>query len=207
MSDLPKLPDAPKEVLDELMKEYEKTLIIPDRKPSPQWMLMPVGLVGAGKTTVVKPLVEHFGLVRISTDEIRKQLKLRGYTYEGAREMTHELQKKYLELGYSVAIDANTGSPHGIEFNKKTKEAFPQVRQVFIHINPPEEFIVNKLKNYRHTWLFKDGEHAVERFNFHKKNFTLPDLPFVYTFDPSRGDFQNQLKEGVTAIETALQVP
>lgn len=119
--------------------------------------------------------------------------------------MTHEIQKKYLELGYSVAIDANTGSPHGLEFNKKTKEAFPQVRQIFIHINPPEEFIINKLRNYRHTWLFKDAEHAVERFNFHKGKFSLPDLPFVYTFDPSRDDLPKQLEEGIQAIEKTLQ--
>lgn len=199
------LNNAPPEVLEEVKKEYEQTLIIPDRKPSPQWMLMPVGLVGAGKTTVVKPLARHFGLIRISTDEIREQLKRRGYSYEGAREMTHEIQKKYLELGYSVAIDANTGSPHGLEFNKKTKEAFPQVRQIFIHINPPEEFIINKLENYRHTWLFKDAEHAVERFNFHKEKFSLPDLPFVYTFDPSRDDLPKQLEEGIQAIEKTLQ--
>jgi shikimate kinase len=204
MSDSPTSQDAPKEILEEVAREYEETLIIPEQKPSPQWMLMPVGLVGAGKTTVVKPLSEHFGLIRISTDEIRERLKRRGYTYEGAREITHELQKKYLQHGYSIAIDANTGSPHGIEFNKKTKEAFPQVRQVFIHINPPEEFIINKLKNYQHTWLFKDGEHAVERFHFHRNNFTPPDLPFAYTFDPSRNDLPEQLREGGKAIERVL---
>ncbi|MEK7144413.1 MAG: AAA family ATPase [Patescibacteria group bacterium] len=196
--------DSPKEVLDEVMEEYEKTLVVPNHKSSPQWMLMPVGLVGSGKTTIVKPLAEHFGLIRISTDEVREQLKRRGYSYEGAREITHELQKKYLELGYSIAIDANTGSPHGLEFNKKTEEAFPQVRQLFIHINPPEEFIVNKLRNYNHTWLFKDGDHAVERFRFHKEKFTLPNLPFVYTFDTSRGDLPEQIKKGIEAIEEKL---
>ncbi len=198
------LNDAPEEVLEEVKDEYEKTLVIPNRKPSPQWMLMPVGLVGAGKTTVTKPLAEHFGLIRISTDEVREQLKRRGYSYEGAREIVHELQKKYLELGYSIAIDANTGSPHGLEFNKKTEEAFPQVRQLFIHINPSEEFIINKLKNYNHTWLFKDANHAIERFNFHKGQFKLPDLPFIYTFDTSRNDLPEQIERGVVAIEKVL---
>lgn len=202
--DLPPSNDAPKEVLEEVMRGYERTLIIPDHKSSLQWMLMPVGLVGSGKTTVVKPLAEHFGLIRISTDEVRQQLKQRGYSYEGAREIVHELQKKYLELGYSLAIDANTGSPHGLEFNKKTEEAFPQVRQLFIRINPPEEFIINKLKNYNHTWLFKDADHAIERFNFHKAKFTLPNLPFVYTFDTSRNDLPEQIEQGIAAIEEAL---
>jgi predicted ATPase len=198
-------PDAPKEVLREISREYEQTLVIPEHKPSPQWMLMPVGMIGAGKTTVAKPLAEHFGLIRISTDEVRERLQRRGYSYGGARDITHELSKKYLTLGYSIAIDGNTGSRSGLEYNKKTSEAFPQVRQVFIHISPPEEFIVNKLKNYRHTWLFKDGEHAVASFTMHKKDFMLPDLPFVYTFDPSRDDFPEQLKQGIEAIENSLQ--
>ncbi|MDP2665082.1 MAG: AAA family ATPase [bacterium] len=197
--------NAPQEVLEEVAREYEQTLVIPEHKPSPQWMLMPVGLIGSGKTTVVKPLAEHFGLIRISTDEIREQLKRRGYTYEGAREITHELQKKYLNLGYSIAIDANTGSPHGLEFNKKTKEEFPQVRMLFIHINTPEAFIVNNLKNRHKPWIFKDAEHAIERFHFHKNNFTLPDISFVYTFDLSRSDFSEQLKQAIKAIESSLR--
>jgi predicted kinase len=196
--------DAPKQILEEVEKEYEKTLIIPNVKPSPQWMLMPVGLIGSGKTTVVKPLAKYLGLIRISTDEVREQLKRRGYTYKGARDITHDISKKYLQLGYSIAIDGNTGSVNGIEYNKKIAEAFPHVRQLFIHINPPDEFIINKLKDYHHTWLFKDGSHAVENFLANKKDFTLPNLPFIYTFDTSREDLPRQLEEGVRAINITL---
>ncbi|MFZ2167950.1 MAG: AAA family ATPase [Minisyncoccia bacterium] len=198
-------PNAPKEVLEEVSREYEQILVIPDHIQSPQWMLMPVGMIGAGKTTVVKPLAEHFGLIRISTDEIRERLKLRGYGYEGAREISNALAQKYLSRGYSLAIDANTGSQFGIEHNKKNREMFPHVRYVFIHINPPEEYIINKLKNYTHTWLFADGEHAVENFRTHKEKYVLPDVPFAYTFDPSRDDLPEQLKEGIRAIENALR--
>lgn len=197
---------APTEVLEEISRDYERTLDVPNHKPSPQWMLMPVGLMGAGKTTVLKPLAKHFGLIRISTDEIRERLKRRGYSYEGVRDVAHKLQKKYLERGYSIAIDANTGSRFGLEYNKKTKEAFPHVRQIFIHINPPEEFIVNKLKNYSHTWLFKDGDTAVNVFHtYSRKNYTPTNLPFVYTFDPSRENFQEQINECIGAIEKRLK--
>lgn len=165
---------------------------------------MPVGLIGAGKTTVIKPLSERLGLIRISTDEVRQRLKERNYSYEGCRDITHELSKKYLGLGYSIAIDGNTGSKAGIEYNEKTATTFPHVRQLFIYINPPEAFIINKLKNYHHSWLFKDSEHAVMSFYENKKNFSLPNLPFVYEFDTSRDDLEKQIDEAVTAIKKVL---
>lgn len=198
------LPDAPKEILEEVAREYEESLAIPAIKNNPQWMLMPVGLIGAGKTTVVKPLAERLGLIRMSTDEVRQKLKERGYSYEGCRDITHELSKKYLNLGYSLAIDANTGSKAGMEYNEKSAEAFPNVRQIFIHVNPPEEFIINKLKNYKHTWLFNNDEHAIRLFHENKRNFSRPDLPFVYEFDTSRDNLTTQIDEAVTAIQKVL---
>ena len=135
----------------------------------------------------------------------RQKLRERGYSYEGCRDIIHVLSKKYLDLGYSLAIDANTGSKAGIEYNEKTAKAFPNVRQIFIYVNPPEEFIVNKLKNYEHTWLFKDGEHAVQNFYENKKNFSRPNLPFVYEFDTSRNDLTAQIDEAVVAIKKVLK--
>ncbi|OGG48938.1 hypothetical protein A3G63_03395 [Candidatus Kaiserbacteria bacterium RIFCSPLOWO2_12_FULL_52_8] len=196
--------DAPEAVLEEVGRDYEKTLVVPEVKPSPQWMLMPVGLIGSGKTTVVKPLAKHFGLIRVSTDEIREQLKQRGYTYKGAREIAHELTKKYLRLGYSIAVDGNTGSMTGLEYNKKTAEAFPHVQQLFIHINPPDKFVIDKLNKYPHTWLYKDGSHAVDNFLTNKKNFTLPNLSFVYTFDTAKENLPSQLDEAIKTIDAVL---
>ena len=169
-------------------------------------MLMPVGMIGSGKTTVVKPLAEHFKLIRVSTDEIRKMLREEGGYFTGdCRDIANSISQKYLKLGYSIAVDANTGSEEGIKYNEKNKKDFPGVQQIFIHINPPVEFIVNKLKNYKHTWLFRDSEHALERFNFHKQNFKLPNIPFVYTFDPSKENLKEQTQEGIEAIERALR--
>jgi len=197
---------APKEELRDVMREYEETLIIPERTLNPQWMLMPVGLIGSGKTPIVKSLAEYFGLVRISTDEIRQIMKKRGHTYDGVRDIVQEIIQKYLGLGYSLACDANTGSRFGLKYNKKTKRTFPDVPHIFIHINPPDEYIINKLKNYTHTWLFKDVTHAINSFYKNKKEFIVPDIPFAFTFDPSRSDFRKHLKEGIKALESALSV-
>lgn len=200
------MPNATKEILDEIKRDYEKSLVTPDVKNEPQWMLMPVGLIGAGKTTVVKPLSERLGLIRMSTDEVRQKLKEKGYSYEGCRDIIYELSKKYLDLGYSLAIDANTGSKAGIEYNEKTAKDFPKVRQIFIYINPPDDFIVNKLKNYKHTWLFDNSDQAVQNFYDNKKNFSKPDLPFIYEFDTSRDDLPTQIDEAVGVINGLFEL-
>ena len=198
------LNDTPQEIFDEIREEYEKTLIIPKKKPSPQWMLMPIGLIGAGKTTVVKPLAERLGLIRISADDVRERLKGRGYGYEGCLDIVTALGKKYLGLGYSVVFDANNGSASGLERSRTIHEAFPEVRQLFIHINPPDEFIIAKLQKYPHTWLFKDGAHAVEAFKNNKETFVLPGVPFVYTFDTSKRNLPEQIEQGIVVIEEVL---
>jgi predicted kinase len=199
--------NAPQEVLDEIANEYESTLLIPENKLSPQWMLMPVGLIGAGKTTVVRSLAERLNLIRLNTDDVREMLKRRNYSYEGARDVVLSLCKKYLSLGYSLALDANTGSKTGLEYNARSVEGSPHVRQLFVHINPPEEYIVNKLKSYHHTWLFRDSEHAVKSYLENKEAFSLPNLHFVYTFDPSREDLPRQIEEGAELLEAELHKP
>ena len=197
--------DASKVVLKEVADEYESSLTIPSEKSMPQWMLMPVGLIGAGKTTVVKPLAERFGLIRLSTDEIRELLNKRGYSYQGCKEIIIGLAKKYLDQGYSLAIDANTGSKEGLEYSAKSTKAYPNVRQIFIYINPPEKFITEKLKKYNHTWLFTDGEEAVKSYYKNREAFTLPDLAFVFEFDTSRENLEEQINEAVININSALK--
>ncbi len=199
-------PNAPKEVLEKISQEYEKTLTIPEVKPSPKWMLMPVGLIGSGKTTILRLLAEHFNLIRVSTDEVRKMLSNAGYSYEGCRDIANTISQKYLKRGYSIAVDANTGSEHGIKYNQKNQEDFPSIQQIFIHLNPPVDFIASALRNDKQKfWLFGDGERAVERFEFHRNNFKLPDIPFTYTFDISKDNLDEQIKEGIEAIEKTLQ--
>jgi predicted kinase len=197
------LGDAPRGVLDQVAIEYERTIEVPGHIPSAQWMLMPVGLIGSGKTSVLRPLSTHFGLVRISTDEIRERLRAHGHSYAGCREIATALGKKYLDRGYSVAFDANNGSPTGLERMRRVHETFPDVPQIFINIDPPDEFIIEKLKHYRHTWLFENGEAAIAAFRKNKASFILPDLPFIYRFDTSRA-LEPQVQECIERIEGFL---
>lgn len=199
--------DLPDDVFGEIKQVYKASIKILDRKPAKQFLLCPVGTVGAGKTTIVKPLSEKLGLARVSTDEIRQVLKSGGYNFEKVRDISFEILKELIEEGYSVAVDANCGTPGGIS---KVKEASGKYHTipVWIRINPPEEFIINKLKNYKHTWLFKDGEEAVANYFRYKEkygDFSNLDLPYVYEFDTSRPDLNKQIEEAVGLIKEYLK--
>ncbi|MDP4010314.1 MAG: hypothetical protein Q8P37_00425, partial [Candidatus Spechtbacteria bacterium] len=92
---------------DEILAQYEKSLEIPSRKLKQQIAVCPIGVVGAGKTTVIKPLSKKLSVLRISTDEIRKLLKENGYGYDSVRDIAYALVDAYLAKGFSIAMDGN----------------------------------------------------------------------------------------------------
>lgn len=186
----------------EVIKEYEKMVVVPKEKGK-QFFLCPVGLVGAGKTTVLRPLAERFGLVRISTDEIRKILKERGEDFGGAEEAALKIGEKYARQGYGIAIDADCVRTDKRERIEKMAAEL-KVPVVYVHINPPEEFIINKLKNYPHTWLFRDAEHALQNYYARKPLHEKLDLDFIHTFDTSRSDLDKQIDEAAEKIKIKL---
>ena len=98
-----------KSELNNILNKYDKSLIIPSVKSEYKFILCPVGLVGSGKTTVLKPLSEILDLIMVSSDEIRKILKEEYpfYTQEDVFNIENTLIKKYLQIGYSVAIDSD----------------------------------------------------------------------------------------------------
>jgi len=186
----------------EIAEIYEKSINLPLRKPSKLSLLCAVGLVGAGKTTVIKPLAKKLGFVRVSGDKLRKLLKENGYGYEKLYEMVTAIIKKLLENGYSVAIDADCASEHNRTFIREaeTKGIFP----LWVHVNPPEEFIITKLKNFKHTWLFKNAHEAIDNYYARKPLHENLTMPFVYVFDTSKNDLANQITEAARIIKSEL---
>ena len=104
------------EDLLQIRQEYEKQIVLPtaDKIPVKQFFLCPVGLVGAGKSTVVKALSEMLSLVRISSDEVRKFLKEEPHRYEQLMEIIRPLAKKLAEQGYSLTFEIWGQSPYEI---------------------------------------------------------------------------------------------
>lgn len=187
--------------LEKISNQYEKTIKIPKTKPSKRLMICPVGLVGAGKTTVLKPICNKLGLVRISTDEIRHLLKNGGYNYLRATEIAKIFTAKYLNFGYGIAIDGDCIQPkYQKHFKKLAREH--KIWLIWIHIKPSEKFIINKLKKYKHTWLFKDSAEAI--YNYRRRKLLhkayLPSINFYFKIDTSRDDLKNQIKEFINKL-------
>lgn len=183
---------------------YIAQLTIPDQLPTPPFFLCPIGLVGAGKSTVIKPLAERFHLLRISTDEIRKLLIEHGYNSIRTAELAYKLISDFSGKGYGVAIDADCVGTHVAESISQAANAIG-AKIVWVHINPPEEFILNKLQTFQHSWLFKDANDAITNYFRRKPLHQNLNYPFLYTFDTSRPNLVEQLEAAARIIDEYLK--
>ncbi len=186
----------------EIIRAYEKTLEIPGSKRKKQIIVCPIGVVGAGKTTVIKPLSKKLFLLRISTDEMRRLLKKNGDGYGSVKTLVYNLIDKYTGKGFSIAIDGDCSSKESQEKIKQLEEKH-KIKAVWIHVNPPEDFIIKKLKNFKHTWLFKDATRAIENYKISKARHQNLNFPFVYSFDTSKKDLDKQIEEATFIINKA----
>ena len=176
---------------------YLQQIIVPLSKPAVQYLLCPIGLVGAGKTTVVKPLSEKLDLVRVSGDEIRKLFKEQGYDYSKVYDLTFELVNHFLANGYSVCIDSDCAGK--IEQLEEVSQK-QKLKLVWIHINPPESFILNKLSKLKPNWL-GTAEEMVANYHERKSIHQDLDLDFTVVFDTSRSDIQEQIESSIPTIK------
>lgn len=195
-----------------LLERYLHELQFPSKNPAAQILVCPVGLIGAGKTTVMKPLSEKLSLVRISTDRVRILLREASLDEALVEKEGFILLKNLLKDGYSVGIDADC-SAHKMQLEKVAKEM--NVAIIWIHINPPRGFILEKLSNlealsHDHPKVFANSTDAVEAFHNHipvrEQNFATTHFPFVYEFDTSKKEeLPRQIEEAATIIQNLTQ--
>lgn len=186
------------DAFEQIVKETEDSLAIPAQKRQPQILLCPVGLIGSGKTTVITPLSERLHLIRISGDEIRKRLASKGYNYLRVLEITSHLVKKYLGLGYSIAIDSDCAGA-GRDMIQQTAKKYPAINIIWIHIHAPELCILERLR-VRHP-SSNDAERMIASYMRRKPLHERLDFPFLYIFDTSRDDLPQQINEAMGLIE------
>jgi len=191
-------------MIEEIAEKYGEEIVIPAHKPAHQFILCPVGLVGAGKTTVAKPLSEKLSLVRISNDEIRKHLHERGEGYDDVHEIAAIVANNYLEEGYSICFDNDCVGEETQELLEIAENVFG-LELVWIHINPPESFILNKLRNLTPNWM-STADKMVENYYQRKPLHEHLDFPFVYTFDTSKQNLPDQINEAAEIIKKKLSI-
>jgi shikimate kinase len=189
-------------VYQNIKATYLQQIVVPAHKPSKQYLLCPIGLVGAGKTTVVKPLAEKLSLVRISGDEVRKLFKESGYGYERVYEFAFEIIRQFISEGFSICIDSDCAGK--IEQIKK-EAATKNLTLVWIHINPPESFIINKLSNLTPNWLGTAEEMVA---NYYERKPLHKDIALEYTavFDTSLPDIRKQIESSVSIIRKKVGI-
>lgn len=185
--------------------EYEKKIEIPKHLSPYKLILAPVGLVGSGKTTVVKPLSKRFSLVRISSDEIREILKGLNYSYtqDDVMYIAEVLLKKYLNKGYGVTYDSNCENKIDI-IDKLAKDYHAKI--LWVNITPPEKFILNKLKNmyYNEGHVFKNADQAIATYFKDKPTHRNLKMTFIAEIDTSQIDINDKIDEAGNSIETFL---
>ena len=184
----------------DLAEEYITQVELPLTKPLQQYVLCPVGITASGKTTVIKPLSQMLSLVRISGDEIRFFLSEKGYGWGSATKISYIVAKHFAKQGYSIAIDSDCADTEkAAEITSFAKEIHARV--VWIHINPPEEYIINKIRNYSGPKLFGSNEAVLKNFESRKHLHETLDYPFVYTFDTSKDTVNKQIEEAIGIIQ------
>ncbi len=191
----------------QFVREYDKTISVPKQKLHAGLLVCPVGLTGAGKSTVIKPIAQALDLVRISGDEIRILLMNKGFNTVRTIEVAFQVYMKYLHAGYGLAIDSDVIDPFVRKELKKIIKA-KKLNAIWIHINPPEKFIINKLTNFKYkpNKGFKNAEEALANYQrrkpLHKKY--LPGMKFDYTFDTSKKNVGSEIRRCVTEIKKSF---
>lgn len=184
---------------------YKNNLFLPKNRHQKQFFFCPVGLVGAGKTTISKPIADILGLVRISSDEVRKLLKESGQDYTHLKEILNKVTIEIVSNGYSVAFDMDCGNPETKELIER--EAGKRNIEIFwVKVSAPEEFIFEKFRKHPPSWLASNPEVMIENYLSQKKLRESQNVAinFDYEFDTSREDLSKQIEKCVILIKEKI---
>jgi len=180
----------------------------PEAQQKPQFCLCVIGLVGAGKSTVLRKIANHLPIIRVSGDEVRKMIYEKGLPEVSAEilaEMNAITVSRLVGEGYRFAYDNDFAHPdiRSIMLAERQKSSVPVF---WIRVSPPEQFILNKLRAHpQPTHLFKSTDEAITRYYQRKELHTaqaaeLARLPYLYTFDTSAPDLDEQVAAAVRII-------
>ena len=192
--------------LEEVKSDFEKQIIVPAQTLSRQVFFCPVGLVGAGKTTITKPIAEKLGLVRISSDELRKLLKDGGHSYDQLKTIGLDVVRGFADKGCSIAFDMDCGNPEIKKLIDTLAEKY-NAKVFWVHLNTPEEHIFNKFRKHPPSWLADNPQTMIDNYMLQKikreEEATIFD--FFFTFDTSKQDVEEQIQNCIKLITNEIQ--
>jgi len=195
--------DLNPEDLEMVTNEYDATLVVPEVKPERQFLLCAVGLIGAGKTTIMTELANKLNLVRINGDDIRKVLYDHKLPYKGSHDSSRILTEKYIRLGHSVALDRDAATPNSYKMITEVAESI-NLPVIWVHITAPEPVILERLSR-RQSWLFPTPDVALENYTARKSLHQNLPMKFDYVFNTSKDNVHEQIIEAVNIILKKLE--
>lgn len=182
-----------------IVHEYCTSLVLP-RKQTP-WLLCSIGLVGVGKSTVMKRLCETFGLVRLVNDDVRVLLRTRGFNLTRASEVAFQVLLGLVADGYAVGVDADCVSKQLVIPAYVKEENIPVI---WVHVTASEEVIMARLhedniaRGYRGPQAIAD---YYRRKPLHEKSLLVTP---AYTFRTDLENTEEQFYKAEVAIRAAL---
>lgn len=174
------------------------------RPTSRKFFICPVGVVGSGKTTFLRALEPKLHFVRVSGDEIRELLHSHSADPGIAWQVGAYVVDHYVQRSLNIAHDTDCATEATRE--NISKLANNEGYQLFwVHVVAPESFILNKLRKHEPSYLFRNSDEAIARYNermvLHRN---LPDIDYLANVDTSRADLDDQVHHVAEQITNRL---
>lgn len=199
--------------LSELTEAYYAEIeALAEARQSPQFALCMIGLIGAGKSTVLRALTKALPIVAISGDAVRKIAKEKGLpelTPEQTADINGEIVSRFVKEGYRVAYDNDFANP-SIRTLRRERDKALKLPEIWVRVTAPEDVIIRRLQK-RPLGHFPNME-AVTRSFYERKalheaqSIELATLPYVYIFDTSLPNLDQQVIDAAAAIKRQLAI-
>ncbi|MEN9649321.1 MAG: hypothetical protein RL094_288 [Candidatus Parcubacteria bacterium] len=192
------------ELRAQIKQEFIDSLLLSE-KPSSQCIVIPVGFIGSGKTTVMQYLAEKMSLIRLSNDELRVMLLKHGQDFSELKAIAKEVLDEHLQKGYSIAIDGNGGTQATKAFIEELARKH-KVPVFWVRIHAPEEVILEHIRGRKNALLTNDNEVMVRNYYAQKEeSLKNPvEISFFGDIDTSKDDVVAQMDGLASAIKETL---
>lgn len=205
------------EQLNQLVQDFISRLHLPEIKADKPFVVATIGLVGSGRTTVAKMLIEKLnGAVLVQANSARFLLKEAGLPWgENVRQVLKEVAIKLLDQGYGIVFDGNASDEEDRknigEIAQKTNAKISYVR---INIEPElakqreeqkynDSNWVSSFDDFRVNTTEKMLKNIDDRAELHRnlKSSEIPNLAGEINNDGSLEELKKQVEELIPKIK------